>query len=41
MTIILLQVAALAVFVWLLRSSAPEPQPQEIREETERVQKKQ
>ncbi len=36
MTIILMQVAALAVFVLLLRDSAPEPQPQEIRERTDR-----
>ncbi len=36
MTIILLQIAALAVLALLLRGSAPEPQPQEIREPTER-----
>ncbi len=36
MTIILLQLAALAVFALLLRGSAPEPQPQEIREPSDR-----
>ncbi len=35
MTIILLQVAALAVIALLLRGSEPEPQPQEIRERTD------
>ncbi len=32
MTIVLLQIAALAVLALLLRGPAPEPQPQEIRE---------
>ncbi len=36
MTILLLQVATLAVFALLLRGSAPEPQPQEIREPADR-----
>ncbi len=36
MTIVLLQVAALAVFVWLLRGSNREPVRQEIRERIDR-----
>ncbi len=40
MTIIILQVAALAMVALLLREPAPEPVPQEVREPNENESKK-
>ncbi len=40
MTIVVLQLAALAVVAWLLRAPTPEPVPQEVREPNEETNKK-
>jgi hypothetical protein len=40
MIIVVLQIAVLVVFAWLLRGSTPKAAPQEIRERTDRTTKR-